>query len=266
MSSGRITHAIIATLVKDQLYHPTRLYIDMIIMFGRCGVLLLVYAYVFRLRDGVVNGVTYDVVAWSMFMFFAFGLLNMRELSRRIMQDVRSGAVEMLINKPISYMHYRFAWQIGAGLISFIVISAIGGAVLVYAIGVPAVMKTHFFMLTWSIVFFCGLVLSALLYMIIGYLAFWIEDINPVHWLVDKSIMVLGGSYLPIAFFPQVMRDIAIWSPFGASQLITHTTHMAWQAEWMKLVGIQIMWIVICGIILYMLNDRAQKNLSINGG
>ena len=38
------------------------------------------------------------------------------------MQDVQSGTVEMLFNKPISYLAYRMWWQLGSGIYSFFVI------------------------------------------------------------------------------------------------------------------------------------------------
>jgi ABC-2 type transport system permease protein len=261
MKKIRFFYTVISTLVKDRMYYPGRLFSDMIVMFARCGVLLLLYAYVFRLRDGVVNDVTYDVVAWSMFFFFAFGLLNLRELSRMIMQDVRTGAVE-----PISYIQYRLVWQIGTGIFSFVVISMIGGMILAFVIGIPETMRSWFFVGTFAATFMCATVLSFLVYGIIGYMAFWIEDINPIHWLVDKTIMVLGGSYLPIALFPPIMYKIAVFSPFGAVNFITHTTYASWQSQWYILIGIQLFWIIVCGVVLYVINDRAQKRVSINGG
>jgi len=114
--------------------------------------------------------------------------------------------------------------------------------------------------------FICGSILSLFLYLIVGLLSFWIEDINPVFWIVDKAVMILGGSYLPIALFPAFMYKIALYSPFGASQFITHTVYESWQTNWYQLVGIQLFWIVLLGLIIYFMFERAKQKVSVNGG
>jgi ABC-type uncharacterized transport system permease subunit len=108
--------------------------------------------------------------------------------------------------------------------------------------------------------------LTLLLYSLIGVLAFWIEDINPIYWLIDKAVMILGGSYLPIALFPPLMYKIALFSPFGASQFITHSVNESWKSSWYILILIQLFWIIISGICLYWLYNKAKKRISVNGG
>jgi ABC-2 type transport system permease protein len=97
-------------------------------------------------------------------------------------------------------------------------------------------------------------------------MAFWIEDINPIFWMVDKMVMILGGSYLPVALFPSFMYKIALYSPFGASQFITHTVYESWKTNWFLLISIQIFWIVILSILAYIVFLKARKKVSVNGG
>ena len=111
-----------------------------------------------------------------------------------------------------------------------------------------------------------GAILSLLLYTLVGLLAFWIEDTNPVFWIVDKAVMILGGSYLPVALFPKFMYKLALYSPFGASQFITHTVYDTWQTNWYILIGIQIFWSLVIGSIVYILFAKARRKVSVNGG
>jgi len=182
------------------------------------------------------------------------------------MEDVRSGTVEILLNKPISYILYRAWWQLGGGLYSFLVIGIIGTILLTTLIGIPDTMMNLTFALSLAAVFILGIVLSLILYSIVGMLAFWIEEIRPIFWMVDKSVMILGGSYLPIALFPDIMYKLAIWSPFGASQFVTHTMYPSWTREWYSFVGIQLFWIAILGMFTYFLFQKAKQKLSVNGG
>jgi ABC-2 type transport system permease protein len=182
------------------------------------------------------------------------------------MQDVQSGNVEVLFNKPVSYLMYRIWWQIGSGLYSFLVAAIFGTLALSLIVGVPATMTIGIFVPTVLLVLLCSSILSLILYSIVGLLAFWIEDVNPVFWIIDKAVMILGGSYLPVALFPPLMYKIALYSPFGASQFVTHTVYESWQSNWYNLIGIQLFWILALGFIMSILFAEARKRVSVNGG
>lgn len=248
------------------MYYPARLIVDTSGIIARCGVLLLLYSYVFQLNDGMINNTTFVVVAWSMFFYFAFSVFRLRDIAREIMRDVQSGNVEVIFSKPISYLSYRMWWQIGSGLYPFVMISVVGAIILTLVIGTPMTVPLAIFIPTFAVVVVLGAVLSLFLYTIVGLLAFWVEDINPIYWIVDKAVMVLGGSYLPVALFPDFMYNIALWSPFGASQFITHTVYETWTTEWYTKIGILVFWLVVTSIITVGLFLKARKKVSVNGG
>lgn len=266
MKETRIANKIIAILFRDRFYYPGRLAVDMIGVVARWGVLLMLYWYVFKLQGGVINGTSFTITAWSMFFYFSFSVLRLRDVSRLIMQDVQSGSVEVLFSKPVGYIWYRVWWQIGLGLGSFLVVAIIGPVVLSMLVGVPFTMKIGIFIPTLLIVFILGVVLSLLLYLLVGLMAFWVEDINPIFWVVDKTVMILGGSYLPVSMFPPLMYKIALYSPFGASQFITHTVYSSWDVVWLQHVAIQLVWILIFIVLVWLIFKRARQKVSINGG
>lgn len=266
MKVNRLAGKILKTLIKDRMHYPGRLIVDTLSVIARFGVLIILYSYVFKINGGLINNTTFVVTAWSMFFYFSFMILGLRSIAKFIMQDVKSGNVEVLFSKPISYIFYRFWWQIGLGLYSFIVITIVGGLALYLAIGFPSTFGTSIFIVTVPLVFLGGVILSLILYTIVGLLAFWIEDVNPVFWIVDKAVMILGGSYLPVALFPLLMYKIALYSPFGASQFLTHSVYESWQGNWCELISIQFFWIIILGFILYFVFKGAKKKVSVNGG
>ena len=235
-------------------------------MIARYGILIILYWHVFELRGGSIGNTTFAPVAWSMFFYFAFMTLRLRNIAREIMTDVQTGRVELLLSKPVSYIWHKLWWQIGSGLYSFIIMTTAGSLALFATIGIPSSMTAAVFLPTLALSFVGCCALSLVLYSIVGLLAFWIEDATPVFWMIDKSIMILGGSYLPIALFPPFMYEISIYSPFGASQLITHTLLDNWKNDWPKLIGIQMIWIVITSLAVWALFSKAQKNITINGG
>lgn len=266
MKEIRLAGKIIRTLVKDHVKYPGRLIADVSAITARCGILLVLYWYVFKLNNGLINGVSYQVVAWSMFFYFAFSTFRLRDISRLIMQDVRSGSIEILFSKPVSYLMYRVWWQVGLGAYSFFMVAILGCFAIAIIAGVPPTMSLGIFIPTFALAFFGAMVLCLFLYSLIGLLAFWIEDIHPIFWIADKAVMILGGSYLPVALFPSSMYQVALYSPFGASQFITHTVYETWQLNWLTLIGMQIFWIIILGLATSFIFMKARKKVSINGG
>jgi ABC-2 type transport system permease protein len=266
MKQLRLSKTIIKMMIRDRIVYPDRLIVDTFGIAARCGVLLVLYWYIFNVKGGEINSVNFQTASWSMFLYFAFMTLRLRDLSSSMMQDIKSGTVEILLSKPIHYLSYRIWWQFGAGLYPFFVVLILGTVGLVFFIGTPTTILSYFFFLTLGIVFILSSILSLLIYSIVGLLSFWIEDIKPLYWIIDKTVMILGGSYLPVALFPPLMYKIAIWSPFGASQFITHTVYESWGYKYLEMFEIQLMWILILGFIVIFMFNQAHKKVSVNGG
>ena len=104
------------------------------------------------------------------------------------------------------------------------------------------------------------------MYGIIGLMAFFIQDNRPIHWIVDKFVMILGGSYLPISMFPKILKIAAFYSPFGAINFATSTVYASWENEYLIRIGLQIAWIIIFGNLLFFVYNKTKKKAMVNGG
>lgn len=266
MKRIRFARKIVTTLLRDRTQYRGRLFVDTMSLISRCGILLVLYYYVFQLKGGEINGTPFILIAWSMLFYFVFMTFRLRDIAREIMRDVQSGTVEILLSKPVSYIAYKIWWQIGSGIYSFLVAVIIGSVALMSIVGIPDTMSIPLFVPTLFLTLLGAILLSLLIYTIIGLLSFWIEEIGPIYWIVDKAVMILGGSYLPIALFPDFMYKLALYSPFGASQFITHTVYEPWQNNWYMLVGIQYLWIVILMAVMIIMFNYARQKVSVNGG
>ncbi len=266
MSELRLVRTTTKLRIKELLHYPSRFFTDIVIFATRCGILLVLYSFVFKLRGGMIGGTTFQAVAWSMFFYFAFMTFRLRDISREMMVDVQTGQIEILMSKPISYLSYKAWGRIGAGIIPMLTVGILGATALTLTVGVPPLMHSAAFLPTLALVFAGSCLLTIAVYTIVGLLSFWIEDINPIFWMVDKAVMMLGGSYLPVALFPALMYKIAVYSPFGASQFLSHTAYAKWLNEWPILVGIQAVWIALLGIAVLVMYKYARQTVSINGG
>lgn len=265
MKRIKFAFKVIKIFMKNQMQDKTNLLLDVFNMVSRCLIVFLLYAYIFRLNGGSVNGVDYKTTMWSMFIYFCIMILNIRRLDNLIMGEVKSGNVEMFMNKPTNYLTLSFCKVIGQGIFSFLFISVVGSIVMIMFVGVPN-LNLHIFVPTFVITFFLGQILALFIYALIGLMAFFIQDIRPIHWIVDKVVMILGGSYLPISMFPRFMKIMAFCSPFGAINFASSTVYDAWNNEFVIRIMLQLLWVIVFGILLIVVFNKSKKKAMINGG
>ena len=105
--------------MKNQMQNRTYILLDIFNMVSRCLIVFLLYGYVFKISGGSINGVDYTTTLWSMFIYFCIMILNIRRIHKLIMDDVKSGNVEMFLNKPVNYLWITFYKSIGGKPIEF---------------------------------------------------------------------------------------------------------------------------------------------------
>jgi ABC-2 type transport system permease protein len=169
------------------------------------------------------------------------------------------------MNKPTSYLSYSFLKVIGQGIFNFVFISLIGTGIMFLFVGIPDV-NLAIFIPTFILSLVLGQILGLMIYGIIGLMAFFMQDNRPLHWIVDKFVMILGGSYLPISMFPPLLKWIAFLSPFGAVNFATSTVYSSWNNEYLIRLGLQVGWIIIFGLLLNFVYRKSKKKAMINGG
>lgn len=256
---------VVKIFMKNQMQDRTNIILDIFNMVSRCLIVFLLYAYIFKLNGGVINGVDYKTTMWSMFIYFCIMILNIRRLDNIIMNEVKSGNVEMFMNKPTNYLLISFMRVIGQGIFSFLFISILGSIIMALFVGISN-LNLPIFIPTFIITLFLGQILGLLVYGIIGLMAFFIQDVRPIHWIVDKFVMILGGSYLPISMFPNFMKVIAYASPFGAINFASSTVYDSWNEEFITRILLQFMWIFIFGILMNYIYKKSKQKAMINGG
>jgi viologen exporter family transport system permease protein len=61
---------------------------------------------------------------------------------------------------------------------------------------------------------FAASALITALYLVIGLLAFWLQDVAPIYWVWQKLMFVLGGLMLPLEVYPEFIQHAAVLTPF----------------------------------------------------
>lgn len=111
-----------------------------------------------------------------------------------------------------------------------------------------------------------GTLVSAMLYILIVLPALWIDDAQPLYWLVDKAILIFGGAYIPIALLPKSFQNFANLTPFGAPMFATQMFYPDFSERWFLLFAVQLFWIIVLLFSISIVFSKAQFKLSVNGG
>jgi ABC-2 type transport system permease protein len=115
-----------------------------------------------------------------------------------------------------------------------------------------------------------GLAAAALLtalYLAIGLLAFWLQDVSPVYWVWQKLMFVLGGLMLPLELYPQLIQRVAAFTPFptllaGPASLVLQNGVATPAALARNLV----IWSCVTAVAVWLMFRRATSALTVNGG
>lgn len=225
--------------------------------------------------DASINGFTYKemisyVVLTTIFGFITFNDDTMWYMNR----DIRQGTIGNFLIKPISYRGKFVASNIGA----FLMMSLVFGIPL-YAAGLGALIGIGFLPVisVWDFIahfalFLVAGVLACLLNgaisFIFGTLCFYTTAAWGLNSLKTTVISFLSGTLLPIAFFPNVFREIVSYMPFaGMSQNPILILMMKYDyIECAKVILISLAWLIILEVIGKLLFNHAVKLVTVQGG
>jgi len=191
-------------------------------------------------------------------------LLSVPPVFLEIQEAIRRGDVAYRLGRPASYLMSEFAMGLGLlalrlplmGITAFVCAFAFTGWVpplRVFAMVAPF-----------------GVLAAALLtalYLGIGLLAFWLQDISPVYWVWQKLMFVLGGLMLPLELYPLFIQRAAAFTPFP--------TLLAAPASFMlgtplvspgALAGTLVLWGGATAFAVSWMFRRAVSTVTINGG
>ncbi len=252
--------------LKEQLYYPKKLQFNMLIGFLRVVMMLIVYNYAFHYIGRDINGIDARTAVWSIAIYFLLLNSQFRGLFKTVNDEIRHGKLEVQLNKPYSYLAYKFWEHLGKGMLNFLVSFAFAVPVLwVLTGGFPLALSVE--RLGYGLVLaLAGSLVSASIYTLIVLPALWIDDATPFFWIVDKLILILGGAYIPLALLPAAFQAAANLSPFGAPMFATQMFNPGFPSHFPQFLLMQALWIIVLGSLTLFLFARARKKLSINGG
>ncbi|OIN86969.1 MAG: hypothetical protein AUJ12_03510 [Alphaproteobacteria bacterium CG1_02_46_17] len=249
----------------DHLKNRLRMFTRYLIFLLLCWVMIAMWQLIYHSGYGPASISVVDMgwyMAFAQMMFF---------LSPRLFvvidDDVRSGNIGYFLNRPMPYLWMRFAEGVGAlcaNLWVYYIISLpffywmVGGWPSGGFICIAAVMAT--------------LVLSSVLHLMFqvcaGLSTFWTNDAIFIYHSYQKFCLLLGGIYVPLFLYPDLMQaDLLKFLPFAS--LIGNPVGLIFNVNWGLLgevILLQLFWIGAVGIGLHFLYKVCLRRVEVNGG
>lgn len=242
-----------------------------VILLGNIIYLIIVYFLWQAIYESsgveVVNGMTFNDTMIYLVLATAMNSFMENYLVWEIGRDIQSGRIILDLLKPMQYERLRLFTLSGSMLVG-VFLCFLPTAVIVYFITSGAIP------LGLNILYF---VASALLAVFVNYfinfmvatICLYTESIWGINIMKEVVISLLSGATVPLAFFPDWLRNIVMYLPFQAiynapmQQLIGSSLSTQ---ERFKMLGVQLFWAVTCCILSKLFWKVSIKKITINGG
>jgi len=256
------------SILKAQLVNSLAYPAD---LFSRSFVMILfmwVFFQLWRVTYGSVGsptiaGLSLRDTLWYL-MIAETVILSKPRLGRNISEQVKDGSVAYLLNKPYNFLLYQLSVSIGETMLRMVVNLLFGSVIVWLAVGPPPYpwmggVALIALLFAW-LLDFCMVALIALM-------AFVVEDVSAFEWIYNKLILVLGGVLIPLDFFPEWLREIALSMPFAYTTYAPARLFVDPSFDTaLHLFGRQLLWLGALALLLFYVFNRGMRSLAINGG
>lgn len=257
---------IYKTTLIESLQYVSDFFLSFITFALVIWVFLNLWLYIYSDTSNLISGYSINQTIWYVIIteLFWFGIRN-KNLIGQISDDIKTGTIAYHMNKPYNYLGFALVNHLGKITIKFFVYLLVGivlGLILVGPLPGFRIEHIPFFL----IISFVAIVVDALIRIMFGVLSFWIEDSQPIVWIYEKMILVLGITF-PLEMFPLWLQGIIKYSPVLATTYGPAKTFVGYNFDnFIFILIIQLIYIVINVVIIYILYKKGVKRLNANGG
>ncbi len=250
---------------RQQLVYRGEFLMRAVSMIIFMGIFMALWTTVYATTGNTTeNGYTLRDIVWYLAMTETVTLSTSR-IFIEISETVRSGAVAYTLTRPLPYPLFQIATSLGSSAPRFALNLATGALVVGIGVGFGAgsLPGLAAFLLLGGL----ALLLDALIAVLIGLLAFWMEETLPIFWIYQKLLFTVGGLFLPLEFFPDWLQALSRWLPFNFIAYAPAHAFVAYEpgATVRSLVG-QLLYISLFALLVTLVWRAAQRRLVVQGG
>lgn len=265
--------------LMDLLAYKFSLFIWLFVTIFEVAVVIFLWIAVYKNSvdgiDSIINGFTFKEMICYMVMI---NLLTFVTTSGNtlwtINTEIKEGTISMAFVKPISYRFRFIATTLGNlfGTSIIIGLPCFTIAYLIFYLIDFIVIESIWVFILHILLFVIAQIIAAVLADVIDYifgiLCFYTSSGFGISQIKNIITSFLSGALLPLAFFPESIRDIIFNLPFagiGSNPILIMLMKVD-LLESLKLIGISIIWLVILELFAAFLFNRASKKITVHGG
>jgi ABC-2 type transport system permease protein len=186
--------------------------------------------------------------------------LNSRMIAE-ISDDIVSGTIAVELLRPTSVIGLRVFDQFGRTLPRIVTCSCLGMVVSWLLVGPPPNVRA-LLLAGPSVVL--AIACNVVAQHCFAALAFWLRQTGASWFLYQKLVFMLGGMLLPLQVLPDVLRRVALFTPFPS--MAYAPARLASGHFEPSLVGIQIVWLLVLGMLSVRMFAAGERRLQVVGG
>lgn len=246
--------------------NPKRLVSSVVQMVCRVLLVVAIYRVAYNASGGHALG--FANAMWTIGLCFAFFLnLGIRNIYQPVENEIKSGAVENSLIKPLDWRVVKFMELIGRSGVEFLIQLIVLPTVLLLTVGPPSVAHLNPALdMAFILMLFMSVVTAAALFMSVGLSAFWLNDAKSVFRIVDKMALICCGTFVPLALMPDIMQWIVRFTPFYIYAAPTRVFDPTFVPSLVPTLISGTVW--MCAMLLFcqFVWNRAGKKIEVNGG
>lgn len=234
------------------------------VFFG--SIVSYIYIALFAARHSVNGFTVHDTVRYIwlvqsiIMMVLPFGWFDLA-------LTIRTGEVIADLAKPCDFFWYWFSREMGRNVyfLLFRGIPIYAAGMLLFGIGAPTSWEAW---AAFAASLTCAAALGVAFRFLYNVLGFWILETRAAGGFLQMIALFLGGSYVPVVFFPAWLKALNTWLPFGAmfnapAQIFTGTLG---GADLAVAFASQIGWFIALTLAARGLTSLAFRRVVSQGG
>jgi ABC-2 type transport system permease protein len=257
--------AIFKVSAQNQLAYWNEVLLGSSFMIVIIFVMIQIWRVIFSENpNSLIAGFSMENMIWYLFITELITTSKSRTIIM-IGEEIKSGTVSYLLNKPYSFIQYFLFNSLGEISIRMIIKGIFGGLLMTLFVGSAGINLN--ILLIVILLLLLSIILDYYLSSFLGMLAFWMEDTKSIRFIYQKLIFIFGGLLFPLDIYPEFFQKVVKFLPFdeilyGPAKMFVRFD----LSESLILFKHQIIWIIVFIVLTKILYEKGIKKVDINGG
>jgi ABC-2 type transport system permease protein len=251
---------------QQRFVYRTSAYIYLLSTCLRVFIMVNVWTALYGGRTSI-NGVSLtDMLNFIVISAFVYALTQTR-MGDKIANKVVDGSIAVDFLRPIRFKYYVYADQLGENLYQ-VLLNALPVCILasiIYGFQMPADPEN---LLLFIFCLFFGVLIIFSINYIVGLISFWSKAAHPTSWFLSTAVTLFGGTFVPIWFYPDVLRRIAMFLPFRLIYFEPINIYLGrvTSSDAVLIILVQVVWLVVLWLVEQFMWSKIQTKLTVQGG